>query len=312
MNKIFSVNLKRLRTEKGYTQEQVAEMLNVSPQSISRWECGTTFPDVMMLPKIARLYCVTVDDLYKESSVAYANYAQRLASLYEYTRKPEDFIQAENEFRKLLGSQDYQVDDIRMCGVIHHFMMNYCKNKAMELFDQIIEKKADGDEETYYRTRGQKVSLLSDIGRNTETIHEQLRIVEKGTASWQEYGFLIIAYCYAGEYQTAYEWFQKTVTKFPEEWGLYVYGGDICKELRRYEEAFQYWDKALQLNSKYMDAKFSKAYAYEEICEYEKAYFMWCEIEDDLKANGFEIEIQSVLEKAEKCKIKMNNSIENP
>ena len=51
--------------------------------------------------EIAKLYCVTVDDLFKEHSVAYANYAQRLASVYEDSRKLEDFVRADLEFQKL-------------------------------------------------------------------------------------------------------------------------------------------------------------------------------------------------------------------
>ena len=92
MNTVFSNNLKKFRQQKNYTQEQVAEILGVSTHTISRWECNTTLPDVTILPQIAKLYCVTIDDFFKESSIAYKNYAQRLASVYEETRKPEDFI----------------------------------------------------------------------------------------------------------------------------------------------------------------------------------------------------------------------------
>ena len=51
--------------------EQVANHLNVNVQTVSRWECGTTLPDVLTLPVLARLYGVTVDDFYKKSAVAY-------------------------------------------------------------------------------------------------------------------------------------------------------------------------------------------------------------------------------------------------
>lgn len=59
----FGENLKDLRKSKKYTQEQVAEFLNCSVQAVSRWECGNTYPDIMMLPNIARLYAVSVDSL---------------------------------------------------------------------------------------------------------------------------------------------------------------------------------------------------------------------------------------------------------
>ena len=307
MNKTFSKNLKKLRLSNNYTQEQVAEKLGVSAQSISRWECGTTLPDVLLLPEIARLYCVTVDDLYKETSVAYPNYAQRLASVYEYSRKPEDFMQADLEFRKLFQSKEYEAEDVRVYGVLHHFMMKYCRDKAIQLFDEIIADEADGDGQAYYRTRGQKIELLSDIGRIEEAIHEQLESVQKEINIWQEYGLLIDAYCHAGEYQMAYEWFKKAVKRFPEEWALYVSGGDICKKLKRYEQAFEYWDKALEINSKYIDAKYSKAFTYEELGRYDKAYQSWCEIAEELKAGGYDIEAQAELERSEKCKEKKAN-----
>ena len=64
MNETFSKNLRKLRTEKKLTQEQVAEKLGVSPQAVSRWETGVTFPDIMLLPEISKVYGVLVDDLF--------------------------------------------------------------------------------------------------------------------------------------------------------------------------------------------------------------------------------------------------------
>ena len=76
-------------------------MLGISPKSLSRWECETTMPDVMILPEIARLYGVTVDDLYRDKSMAYENYASRLLSVYELSRDLKDFIHAEYEYNQL-------------------------------------------------------------------------------------------------------------------------------------------------------------------------------------------------------------------
>ncbi len=46
-------NLRKLRTKNELTQEQLAEVLGVSPQAISRWENNSTYPDITMLPSIA-------------------------------------------------------------------------------------------------------------------------------------------------------------------------------------------------------------------------------------------------------------------
>jgi len=56
-------NISRLRKQRDWTQSQLAEQLNVTHQAVSRWESGTTFPDLAILANIARLFNVKVDDL---------------------------------------------------------------------------------------------------------------------------------------------------------------------------------------------------------------------------------------------------------
>ena len=56
-------NIRRFRRSMDMTQEQLAEQLGVSFQSVSRWENGTTYPDMELLPAIANLFSLTVDEL---------------------------------------------------------------------------------------------------------------------------------------------------------------------------------------------------------------------------------------------------------
>ena len=59
----FGEIFKALRKEKHLTQEQIAEILGVSPQAVSRWENSATFPDVTLLPQISGYFDTTVDEL---------------------------------------------------------------------------------------------------------------------------------------------------------------------------------------------------------------------------------------------------------
>ena len=52
-----------LRRKKELKQDDLAEMLGVSPQAVSKWENDQTCPDISALPKLARLLGVTVDEL---------------------------------------------------------------------------------------------------------------------------------------------------------------------------------------------------------------------------------------------------------
>lgn len=64
MQKIGKYILK-LRKKKGWTQQQLAELLCVSPQAVSKWECGETVPDIDILDKISVIFGVTIDSIMK-------------------------------------------------------------------------------------------------------------------------------------------------------------------------------------------------------------------------------------------------------
>lgn len=55
--------LRELRSEQGLTQAQVAERLNVSNRSVSRWENGATMPDFDLLMQLSDCYNIEVGEL---------------------------------------------------------------------------------------------------------------------------------------------------------------------------------------------------------------------------------------------------------
>jgi len=59
----IGISIKALRKEKELTQEQLAEVFGVSFQAVSKWETGAAYPDIEMLPKLARFFGVTTDEL---------------------------------------------------------------------------------------------------------------------------------------------------------------------------------------------------------------------------------------------------------
>ena len=64
----------QLRKEKGLTQDELSQMMEVSAQAVSKWENDQTCPDIASLPKLAKILGVTVDELLsgKEENVPVA------------------------------------------------------------------------------------------------------------------------------------------------------------------------------------------------------------------------------------------------
>ena len=63
LKSVIAKNLIKYRKENGLTQQELAEKLNYSDKSISKWERGEGVPDIYILKQIAELYNVTVNDI---------------------------------------------------------------------------------------------------------------------------------------------------------------------------------------------------------------------------------------------------------
>ena len=63
MNINIGGNLRKLRLDKGLTQEQLAEVFGVSAQAVSRWENNSAYPDITLLPGIAMFYEKSIDEI---------------------------------------------------------------------------------------------------------------------------------------------------------------------------------------------------------------------------------------------------------
>jgi transcriptional regulator with XRE-family HTH domain len=59
--------LKTIRIERGFTQAEVADFLNISRQSISRWETDKSYPDIDNLIELSKYYEISIDDLLIET-----------------------------------------------------------------------------------------------------------------------------------------------------------------------------------------------------------------------------------------------------
>ncbi len=305
MDKIFTENLKKLRLAKGFTQEQVAERLNVNAQTVSRWECGTTLPDAMTLPVLARLYEVTVDDFYKKSTVAYDNYAQRLASVYEKSRDPEDFMRCRTEYDKLMKNGELSTEDKWLYAWVHMYMMNYCRDVAVEWYDKAVSDDPNDDPENYQIACMQRIWMFFLLNKENEIISELEEKIKADPDNPRETDNLLIALIWAEKFDEAYSIFKESIIKFPDDWRMYIHGGDIAKQLKKYDEALEYYNKAGEIGTYFCDEMDCRVGLYEEMHEYEQAYNECIKMADIYRSRGYDVEAEIAEKRAQEVKNKI-------
>ena len=79
----LSQNLKKLRHDKDMTQEDLAKVLGISFQSISKWERGDGYPDIELLPVIANYFEISIDTLLGNDIISKENKIETYRREYE-------------------------------------------------------------------------------------------------------------------------------------------------------------------------------------------------------------------------------------
>lgn len=87
--------LQFLRKSHHYTQDTLAKKLNISRQAVSKWETGTTLPDLEVLLKLSKLYGITINDILEPRI-----YPQKIIDFEQIATIPE------NELREALKHFD--------------------------------------------------------------------------------------------------------------------------------------------------------------------------------------------------------------
>lgn len=101
----------RLRLAKTATQERLAKELNVSPQAVSKWENDINYPDISLLPDLARFLGVSVDELLSGASASSQEHAvaQESAAVREHADEAVPVAADESaEIVEALAEQDNQ------------------------------------------------------------------------------------------------------------------------------------------------------------------------------------------------------------
>ena len=97
MKNCISENIRKYRKIKGFTQEELALELGVTPKAVSRWEAGAGMPDISLIVPIAQNLGVTTDALFGMEDMVYDQLAidkvkEHMNALYDENNRPQSLV----------------------------------------------------------------------------------------------------------------------------------------------------------------------------------------------------------------------------
>lgn len=189
MKMTIGANIKRLRTAKNITQEQLSVAMNVTCAAVSKWERGETFPDITLLQPLAYYFDISIDELmgYNQEKIQ-ENINETIACYRSYWKT--DYNKAREIITK--AYQDYPND----YWIMHYYMWNIGGDMAdndpavlishKDEFLDICDKIFDGctDEGIRLNAWNMRAKILHAEGKTEEA----LKIYESKFSDWYTTG----------------------------------------------------------------------------------------------------------------------------
>ena len=121
--------IRQLRFKAELTQEQLAEKLGLGPQAVSKWENGASMPDITLLPRLAEIFGVSIDDLFDLSVEQRLNRIENRLDLEK--NLPQDvFWEYEEYLKSQLAAEPYKKRATSLLAYLYWHRMNSAAENA--------------------------------------------------------------------------------------------------------------------------------------------------------------------------------------
>lgn len=289
--------IRRLRNDRGLTQEALAAALNVTAQTVSKWECGNSIPDVQLLPEIAVYFGVSIDQLFAMSP------EQQMERIENHIYARGLFTEAEErqlvqQLTAFAEKPDYEGRAKTLLAKLYNNQAEQYRMLAVAVGKEAVEKAGDPDAiselanawgsyipDWCVRNHHALIAWFSDYCRRhpdnrsavmwlLDNLIADRRLAE--ARDWLEklaridHSFRVPMYRYqialaAGDADEVEQQLQALESLAESEWCCATTLGDIYTQRQDYDRAVEWYRKgqALQPSPKYTDSAMSIAH----ICE---------------------------------------------
>jgi transcriptional regulator with XRE-family HTH domain len=198
MNNYISENIRNLRRQKSVTQEELSEYLNISFQTISKWERGESLPDINMLIAMANYFDVSTDELLgmdKHKSEFFS---------YDFGKKINELIKEEKYDEAVSKYREAQKIYPNNIGINAGLAMVLALRNATSDWDEAVElcRKVLGELQ-YEKVKTSVRTVLFIIMKSAMTREETLLKVKQLTHIWESRE-MITAELYEGDERVEY------------------------------------------------------------------------------------------------------------
>jgi len=180
----FGKRLKELRRAREITQEQAAEYLGVSSQAVSRWECGSTSPDIYILPALSEMLGVSIETLLGVNTEQISAQIEKIVEKCEADINDGKTVGAIMELRTALRTYPHS-ERLQLCLLYALYVASEDEDFCREHDDEIISIAERIDKYSSRRDwRDEARRLLFrhyiDTGRRDEAIRltEEMAMME--------------------------------------------------------------------------------------------------------------------------------------
>ncbi len=266
MNMDIGSAIKKLRMDSKVTQEEVAEYLGISYQAVSKWETGTTMPDITLLPKIAVFFGVRIDDLF---SINHEDELARIKHILSYEGLSEQsYLYAKRSLDAALQDNPDDVGALKLYARLHLNKTNGDLLEAGRMLERAM-KLTPLDEEIFGMYR-------QVHGGGTYKAHSDddwiIRVCEPYAKEFpqnlQLIDLLVEAMIRMRYYDRAAEYIHRMRPDNNKEYMRQIYLGDLELARGNFDDAKAVWDTISRENSR---GQYEVGERFNRINEYEKA-----------------------------------------
>ena len=301
----IGAKIKQLRTAMGMTQEQLGNELSVSAQAVSKWESGTTTPDIQLLPEISVIFGVSIDELFSITDESRIDRIENMVDNLHFIPE-KDFVDSKRFLKEKIQNEKTKAKATLILGELYSKRASEYNERALKIGKEALF--LNPDEKRAHNVIFDSVGGLYpdyNVANHVETIDFYKDFIEKHPENPRTYLWLMDLLIADGRTAEAKEYLWKMdkiehsfrtdlylgliakeecdlpkalshwehMTEEFDYWLSWSCKGDLYARLCRFDEAIKFYEHALEVQEppRYMDIPESMSCVAEATGDYEKA-----------------------------------------